>query len=250
MKYYIITGTSSGIGEALAKRLLEKQEKVFCISRNNNLMLAQLAKDTGGWLRFFTSDLNELHQLPDLLTKVFLDIDPKDASGITLINNAGVLDPVGYAGTLNNRKTEIHFTTNLLAPAILINIFIELSANFNIPKTILNISSGAASSPYPGWSNYCASKAALDMLTRTIGMEQRERPHPVRIFSVAPGIVDTNMQKTIRGTSKKQFPLREKFDKLYEENKLSKPDEVARKIISLLDSDLPPTGEIVDLRNI
>ena len=249
MNYYIITGTSSGIGEALAKQLLEKQEKVFCISRNNNKMLAQLAKDTGGWLRYFKADLTETQKIPDLLTEIFSAIDPKNATSLTLINNAGVLEPVGYAGTLNNRETEIHFTTNLLAPAILINSFIELSNDFNIPKRILNISSGAASSPYPGWSNYCASKAALDMLTRTIGMEQRERPNPVRIFSLAPGIVDTNMQKTIRGTSKEQFPLREKFDKLYQENKLSKPEEVAKKIISLFDSDLPSTGEIADLRN-
>ena len=247
--YYIITGTSSGIGEALAKQLLQNREKVFCISRNNNQMLADLALDTGGWLKYYIADLTEIQKLPELLSEIFSAIDPGDASGLTLINNAGVLEPVGYSGTLNNRATEIHFTTNLLAPAILINTFIELAANFNIPKTILNISSGAASNPYPGWSNYCASKAALDMLSRTIGMEQRDLPNPVRIFSLAPGIVDTNMQKTIRGKSKEQFPLRDKFDKLYEENKLSKPDEVAKKIISLFSADLPSTGDIADLRN-
>lgn len=250
MRYYIITGTTSGIGEALAKQLLKKREKVFCISRNSNQMLTELAQNTGGWLRYFKANLTEIQKLPDLLTKIFSDIDTKNASHLTLINNAGVLEPVGYSGTLNNQEIGTHLTTNLLAPAILINTFIELSANFNIPRTILNISSGAASNPYPGWSNYCASKAALDMLTRTIGMEQRDCPNPVRIFSLAPGIVDSNMQKTIRGTSKEQFPLRNKFDKLHQENKLSKPDEVANKIISLLSSYLPSTGEIADLRNL
>ena len=250
MTYYIITGTSSGIGEALAKELLQKEGKVLCISRNNNQMLSELAKETGGWLQYFKADLSEIQKIPGLLAEVFSAINQKDAAGITLINNAGVLEPVGYSGTLNNREIENHLTINLLAPAVLINTFIDLSANFNIPRTILNISSGAASNAYPGWSNYCASKAALDMLTRTIGMEQRDRPNPVKIFSLAPGIVDTNMQKTIRGTSKEQFPLRDKFDKLYRENKLSKPEEVAKKIISLLTSDLPSTGEILDLRNL
>lgn len=250
MNYYIITGTSSGIGEALAKQLLLMREKVFCISRNNNQMLTKLAESTGGWLRYFKADLTKIQEIPDLLIEIFSEINPKVASGISLVNNAGVLEPVGLSGNLNNRETEIHFTTNLLAPAVLINTFIELTANFNIPKTIVNISSGAASNPYPGWSNYCASKAGLDMLTRTIGMEQRDRPNPVRIFSLAPGIVDTNMQKTIRGTSEEQFPLRVKFDKLYEENKLSAPDEVAKKIISLFSSGFPLNGEIADLRNL
>ena len=250
MIYYIITGTSSGIGEALAKHLIQEQEKVFCISRSKNQKLIELAAETGGWLRYFTTDLTETHKLPGLLSEIFSAIDTKDASGLILINNAGVLDPVGYSGTLNNLETEVHFKTNLLAPAILINTFIDLAKDFNISKTIVNISSGAASSPYPGWSNYCASKAALDMLTRTIGMEQLDQPNPVRIFSLAPGIVDTNMQKTIRATSKEQFPLKEKFDKLYQENKLSKPDDVAKKIIALLCADLPSTGEIADLRNL
>lgn len=250
MNYYIITGTSSGIGEALAKQLLQNGEMVLCISRNNNQMLTNLAKETGGRLRYFKADLTEIKKIPKLLSEIFSTIEPKKASGLTLINNAGVLEPVGYSGTLNNLETEVHFTTNLLAPAILINTFIELSTDFTIPMTILNISSGAASNPYPGWSNYCASKAALDMLTRTIGVEQRDLPNPVRIFSLAPGIVDTNMQKTIRSTSKEQFPLRDKFDKLYQENKLSNPDEVAKKIISLFFSDHPSTGEIADLRNL
>lgn len=250
MNYYIITGTSSGIGEALATQIVQGQEKVFCISRNKNQKLIDLAAGIGGWLRYFTTDLTETHKLPGLLSEIFSAIDPNDASGLILINNAGVLEPVGYSGTLNNRETEVHFKTNLLAPAILINTFIDLAKDFNISKTIVNISSGAASSPYPGWSNYCASKAALDMLTRTIGMEQRDRLNPVRIFSLAPGIVDTNMQKTIRGTSKQQFPLRDKFDKLHQENKLSRPDDVAKKIISLLSANLPSTGEIADLRNL
>lgn len=250
MHYYIITGTSSGIGEAIAMQLLEKESKVFCISRSNNKQLIDYARENDRWLRYITADLTETEKLPDILSEIFTDIASTDVSTLTLINNAGVLEPVGFSGTLDNHKTEAHFKTNLLAPAILINTFIELSSTFEIPRTIVNISSGAAINPYAGWSNYCASKAALDMLTSAVGLEQQNQPNPVRIFSIAPGIVDTKMQKTIRSKRKEQFPLKEKFDQLYLENKLSKPGIVAKKIISLLSSDLPVSGEIADLRNL
>jgi benzil reductase ((S)-benzoin forming) len=250
MNYYIITGTSSGIGEAIAMQLLENDSKVFCISRSNNKALIDYAGRRDAWLKYYTTDLTVTEKLPPLLFDIFAAIAPNDVSAFTLINNAGVLEPVGFSGTLDSHKTEVHFKTNLLAPAILINTFIELSSIFKVPRTIVNISSGAAINPYAGWSNYCASKAALDMLTRTIGLEQRELTNPVRIFSIAPGIVDTAMQKTIRDKSIEQFPLREKFDKLYQENKLSKPEVVAKKIIALLSSDFPVTGEIADLRNL
>ena len=250
MDYYLITGTSSGIGEAIAFQLLELESKVFCISRTNNQQLIDYSRENDRWLKYHIADLTETEKLPALLSEIFAAIDSTDISSLTLINNAGVLEPVGFSGTLDNLETEIHFKTNLLAPAILINTFIGLASTFEIPKTIINISSGAAISPYAGWSNYCASKAALDMLTRAIGLEQRDQPNPVRIFSIAPGIVDTKMQGTIRNKSMEQFPLREKFDKLHQENKLSKPGSVAKKIIALLSADFPVTGEIADLRNL
>lgn len=250
MNYYIITGTSSGIGEAIAMQLLEENSKLLCISRSSNKQLIDDARKKNGWLKYFTSDLTETEKLPGLLSEIFKTIDTDDVSAITLVNNAGLLEPVGFSGTLDNLETDLHFKTNLVAPAILINTFIELSSSYEVPRTIVNISSGAAINPYAGWSNYCASKAALDMLTRAIGLEQQDQPNPIRIFSIAPGIVDTRMQKTIRDKSIEQFPLRTKFDKLHQENKLSKPEVVAKKIISLLSSDFPVTGEIADLRNL
>ncbi|MDY0101594.1 MAG: (S)-benzoin forming benzil reductase [Lentimicrobium sp.] len=250
MNYYIITGTSSGIGEAIAMQLLNRNNKVFCISRKNNQQLIDYSQKQDKWLKYHQVDIALTEYLPAFFSELFESIGPTNVSSITLINNAGVLEPVGFSGTLDNQKTELHFKTNLLAPAILINTFIELSSSYNVPRTIVNISSGAAINPYAGWSNYCASKAALNMLTRAIGMEQQNQPNPVRIFSIAPGIVDTNMQKTIRSNSKEQFPLKEKFEQLYLENKLSEPEIVAKKIITLLSSDFPVTGEIADLRNL
>jgi len=250
MNYYIVTGTSSGIGEAIAKKLIHRKEKVFCISRQINESLKALATKNHSGLWYYETDLTQTGKIPGILKEIFSFIDEGEVANVVLINNAGTLEPLGKSGSFNPGLIENHFKTNVIAPAILINEFIRLSERLNAKKTIVNISSGAASTPYAGWSNYCAAKSALDMLTRTIGEEQKSKENPVRIFSVAPGIVDTKMQETIRNTNEEQFPMREKFEKLFTENRLSKPDDVADKIISLLFSDFPLTGDVADLRNL
>ena len=250
MNYYIVTGTSSGIGEAIAKKLIHRKEKVFCISRQINESLKALATKNHSWLWYYETDLTQTLKIPGILKEIFSFIDEGEVANVVLINNAGTLEPLGKSGSFNPGLIENHFKTNVIAPAILINEFIRLSEKLDAKKTIVNISSGAANTPYEGWSNYCAAKAALDMLSRTIGEEQKSKENPVRIFSVAPGIVDTKMQEIIRNTNEEQFPMREKFEKLYTENRLSKPDDVADKIISLLFSDFPLTGDVADLRNL
>jgi len=250
MNYYIVTGTSSGIGEAIAKKLIHRKEKVFCISRQINESLKALATKNHSGLWYYQTDLTQTAKLPVIFKEIFSFIDENEVANVVLINNAGTLEPLGKSGSLNTGLIENHFKTNVIAPAILINEFIRLSERLNAKKTIVNISSGAASTPYAGWSNYCAAKSALDMLTRTIGEEQKSKENPVRIFSVAPGIVDTKMQETIRNSNEELFPMKQKFEKLYAENKLSKADDVADKIISLLFSDFPLTGDVADLRNL
>ena len=65
-------------------------------------------------------------------------------------------------------------------------------------KRILNISSGAGRNPYEGWGAYCTTKAGLDHFSRVVAMEQANEQYPVEIVSIAPGIIDTDMQATIR----------------------------------------------------
>jgi benzil reductase ((S)-benzoin forming) len=133
---------------------------------------------------------------------------------------------------------------------LLTDCFIRHTDPLKVPKSVINIGSGAAISPYAGWGPYCSSKAGLEMFTRTTSLEQLSKTHPVRILSLLPGVVDTSMQNKLRNSDIADFPMKPRFEQLYRENLLSRPNEVADKIISLIFEQLPGESEIIDLRKI
>jgi benzil reductase ((S)-benzoin forming) len=130
---------------------------------------------------------------------------------------------------------------------ILSSVFTTVTDSYAIPKVILNISSGAAFYPYSGWSVYCSSKAGLDMFTKVAGLEQAAEQQPVIIFALAPGIIETGMQESIRETDLALFPDRDKFISLHEEGKLAKPDDVAKIIIRSIFNNSLVTGSVVTI---
>ncbi len=247
MRYFIITGTSSGLGEALARKVISDHEKVFCISRRLNQSLKELADEMHEGLWYFEQDLTEVSGIPDLMNEVFSYIDKSLATEIVLINNAGVVEPVGPLGKFSIEDIKRHLEINLMVPIAMTNEFIRLSSGFQCLKTVINISSGAAYNPYFGWSLYCSSKAGLDMLTKTVGLEKEF--NNIRILSVAPGVVDTGMQEKLRDVNETDFPMKQKFVRLHEDDKLVKPEIAAGNILKLLESN-PETGSITDLRKI
>jgi benzil reductase ((S)-benzoin forming) len=247
MKYFIITGASSGLGEALAKEVITSQHKIFCISRNINHHLKDLASEnrTGFW--YFEQNLTDVSRIPDLVKEIFTYIDNTAVSEIVLINNAGVVEPVKPLGKCNVDELVNSIQINLTAPIVLINEFIKNSLSLNCLKTVVNISSGAAFNPYFGWAAYCSSKAGIDMITRTVGLENDF--NNVRIMSIAPGVVDTSMQTRLRDVDEADFPMKQKFVRLFEEERLTKPKTAAVKILNIIDNP-PVTGSITDLRKI
>ena len=109
------------------------------------------------------------------------------------------------------------------------------------------MSSGAAFYPYSGWSIYCSSKAGLDMFTKVAGLEQTSEEHRLTIFALAPGIIETGMQESIRETDLALFPDRDKFISLHEEGKLAQPQDVAEIILSTLFNNSLVTGSVVTI---
>lgn len=248
MKYFIITGTSSGLGEALATRVIEQKHKLFCISRRENKKLKNLAKELNIDLWYLSFDLSKTIKIKSLMDDIFSGIDIYSASELVLINNAGIVEPIGPLGKYNIEEIQQHVSVNFTAPIALSNEFIRRTGSLNIKKSIINISSGAASNPYYGWSLYCSTKAALDMFTKTVGLEQTGLSNPYNIISIAPGVIDTPMQEKIRDIQPDIFPMKPKFEKLFEENQLVEPSKVASHILTLIDQMAINTGEILDLR--
>lgn len=248
MNYYIITGASRGIGEATASALIKKNNYLICVSRNENKALIQKARSHGVDIVYFNKDLSKAEELEQISIEIMRLINKQKAERIALINNAGMLEPIGPVHTVETGKLISHVHVNLLAPMILTSVFINALQLLSIPKTIMNISSGAAQNTYYGWSAYCTGKAGIDMLTRTVAQEQQHVQHPVKIFSFAPGIVATSMQEMIREQTPENFKMVDKFIELKEKNLLSEPSEVGKTIASALFDDKIKHGDIIDIR--
>lgn len=247
MNYYIITGASRGIGEALTRKLIIRGNTIFAVSRTLNEDLVELAANLDVPLYYTETDLSKREEAVSYINQVFSRIQLTENDRIALINNAGILEPVAPLKSTDFETAEKHLALNLLAPIVLSSVFIAKTESAPIQKVILNMSSGAAFYPYSGWSVYCSSKSGLEMVTKVAGLEQATAEYPLTIFALAPGIIETGMQESIRETDLALFPERDKFISLHEEGKLAKPDDVAEIILSTLFNNSIVTGSVVTI---
>ena len=174
----------------------------------------------------------------------------ENAESIVLVNNAGQIGDIKPMGKSNNSAIADLFTVNLTAVAILMNNFIEKYQFLNTQKTILNVSSGAGKNPIEGWATYCGSKAAVDLLSLTTFNEQAREKNPIMIYAVAPGVVDTEMQQSIRNSNEKDFTKHKHFVDLKANNELTSPTEVAEKYYRILQNPRQFTECIFSLRDV
>jgi benzil reductase ((S)-benzoin forming) len=136
----------------------------------------------------------------------------------------------------------------MVAPALLCNAFLKKYPSTQ--KTIVNISSGAANYPVDGWSTYCSSKAGLQMLSEVLALEAEKRNDTsLKVYSVAPGVVDTEMQQHIRQSSEHNFSRVEHFKNLKKDNQLTSSQDVAKKLAELLQNQAKFREVKQDVRN-
>ena len=162
-----------------------------------------------------------------------------------LINNAASIGEINSLNLKSNENIINEYNLNIIAPTLLCKKFIYQYRN--IKKLILNISSGAAKNAIASWSIYCASKSALDMLTNVI---DKENHFMLDVFSVHPGIVNTNMQKTIRNTNPKFFPEINKFKSYYKNNELENVTMVSKKLYFIIKNTKQFETNIISIRDI
>ncbi|WP_252502572.1 SDR family NAD(P)-dependent oxidoreductase [Sporosarcina sp. Marseille-Q4943] len=240
MNIFIVTGASKGIGFELMKQLKSRGDKVIGMARTNAI----------GDEDMLTVDLLQIGRLAELISNV-VEENVSSATSFTLINNAGTVEPIGMIGTIDEAKLSEALAVNLTAPMILSNAFISALEKFEGDKRIVNISSGAGRNPYEGWGVYCTTKAGLDHFSRVVSLEQKQAEYPVDILSIAPGIIDTGMQETIRASNADDFPLHDRFVDYKRHGHLSSAEETASKLIAVLDrEDFGSLGPIADIRKI
>ena len=142
-------------------------------------------------VRALPCDVSDASQVQSALSDVIASTGRIDV----LVNNAGTIDPIGRIAEVDAEAWSKGLRANLEGAFYLIRYVLPpmLAARRGF---ILNLSSGAASAPLEGWSAYCAAKAGLAMLTRCVNEEYRAAG--ISCLALRPGLVDTDMQQTIR----------------------------------------------------
>lgn len=247
----ILTGTSRGLGAALAYALATEGNHLITLARNAHPDLARNARDHGCRLEEHLVDLSQPEAALAVATRIFAGL-PRRAQRYLLINNAGTLGPVGAAGTGRALDIAAAFNLNVTAAMVLTSHFLQATQGLTPNRRILNISSGAGRKPQAGWGVYCATKAALDMYTRTVKLEQQalhdQGRSSARIAALAPGVLDTHMQADIRASDPADFPAQARFVARHTAGELVSPEQAAARILTYLERDDFGATEVDDIR--
>ena len=151
------------------------------------------------------------------------------------VNNAGVLTPIAPLREADPAELATNVEVNVLGVMYGSAAFARHVRGRTGGGVLVNISSGAATTPYEGWAAYCAAKAAVDQLTRVVAAEEADAG--LRAHAVAPGVVDTDMQALIRASTEERFPAVERFRAMARDAAFNSPAWVADQVLRLLDGD-------------
>jgi benzil reductase ((S)-benzoin forming) len=231
---YIVTGASRGMGLAIALQLLSPQHALLCLARRTSDPLAQAAQAAKASCEQWEQDLAQPVEAAARLD-AWLRAQPAGAfSGATLINNAGVVPPPGALADSGTTDLSNALRVGLEAPLLLTAAFLRATSPWAGPRRVLNISSGLGRRAMAGSAAYCAAKAGMDHYSRAVALEEAQRANGARIVSLAPGVIDTDMQMQLRSADAARFPERERFVQLQAQGQLSSPAQAAAKVLAYL----------------
>ena len=242
---FLVTGASKGLGRSIALEIANSGATVIALARNSselNEIEAKLKTISANSIAL-SCDLSkstDISNASDLILSKF-----EHLSGI--VHNAGMINPIGNMLDISQDDWELTLKVNLLGVQDLTG---SLDAVIGGEKhtRVTTISSGASQRSLHGWSAYCVSKAGLDMWTKCMA-EEGENEN-ISALAIAPGIVDTAMQEDIRSADESSFPLLQNFKDYYANGELSKPDDVAIKLLPYCLGDLGNNGDRLDVRNL
>ena len=241
MNLYIVTGTTRGLGAALAAEIAK--------DAGNELIAIGRAPDgdiPGGV--HFAADLADSSAVAPLVARIASRIGTRRYEKAVLINNAGIVQPVAPLERADPTDIERNLQVNLVAPMVLMREFLRITEGSARLRRIVNISSGAGRRPISGWSAYCAAKAGLDMATRVVALEAQSRGLAIEAVSLAPGVIDTGMQEHVRGADASDFADVERFRQMKADGTLREAIDVARDILKAEASGRLAGNPVADLR--
>jgi NAD(P)-dependent dehydrogenase (short-subunit alcohol dehydrogenase family) len=231
---YILTGASRGMGLSMAEQLLQKGNALLCMSRHANPDLALVAQKADVPLTQWEQDLAEGAAASERLSAWLHSQNSANFASVTLINNAGVIPPIVPLSQSHPADLAQALRVGLEAPMQLCAAFLGATAAWTMPRKVLNISSGLGRFPMASQAGYCAAKAGMDHFTRCMALDEALQPNGAKVCSLAPGVIDTDMQVQLRGAAGEAFPDQAKFLQLKAQGQLSSPAQAAEQVLRFL----------------
>ena len=237
-KVAFISGASRGVGAGLAERFAEAGLRLVLCSRTPPVLPAGEAVISAS---LDVRDEKGLEALVAEAEERFGAID-------LWVNNAGVLDPIQPIRDVSLEDFREHIDINLTGVFVGSRTYVRHLRRCQKGGVLINVSSGAAWNPYAGWGAYFAGKAGVERLTEVVAVEEAEIG--LRAHSIAPGVVDTEMQSLIRASSAEDFPDVERFKELKQTGSFNSTRFVADEFLAIaFDPDRKPDSVAVRLEN-
>jgi NAD(P)-dependent dehydrogenase (short-subunit alcohol dehydrogenase family) len=231
----VLTGHSRGLGAAIAAELAGRGIPVMALARRQGADMPGVTQ--------VATDLSDTAALSAWLAGGALQAFLAGADTVLLVNNAGMLQPVGPLSSHAPADVARAISLNVAVPLMLAAAVAAVDA---AERRVLHVSSGAGRNAYPGWAVYCAGKAALDHHARAAALDQAAG---LRIVSLAPGVIDTDMQAQIRATDVEHFPLLDQFQALKANGALASPTDCAQRLVAFALSPDFGAEAVADLRD-
>jgi len=243
MNLYVVTGTTKGLGQALASRIQADTSNIL-------VSIARSPAATPQRGLHIRADLGVSADITRAGEEMTRFVTGQSFERAVLINNAGVVSPVAPLEQADPAQLERNLVVNLVAPVLLMRAFLRATQGVGL-RRVINISSGAGRRPVSGWTGYCSAKAGLDMASRVAALEARARGLAVEVASLAPGVVDTDMQTQVRSQSPDAFVDVARFKHMKEAGELRPPADVAADILRAeREGRLAGDDAVLDLRSL
>ena len=256
-RLFILTGASRGMGLAMAQQLLQPGSTLVCMARNTNPQL-DTAAPPGAVLQQWTADLSEPVPAAQRLRTWLAGQPAGRYASATLINNAGVIAGIAPLSACTSAQDMDELAralrVGLEAPMLLTAAFLGATEAWAAPphgvaRKVLNISSGLGRRAMASQAAYCAAKAGMDHFTRCLALDEAAKPHGAKVCSLAPGVIDTDMQVQLRNANPADFPDVQSFAALKTGGMLTSPAAAAARVLAWLERADFGSNPVADVRD-
>ena len=244
----ILTGGSRGMGLAMGQQLLQQGHHLLCIARKTSSELKPFANQPEQLLQW-EQDLAQSATAAQRLRTWLTTLKSNDWSSITLINNAGVIPQIAPLSQLPAADMINALRVGLEAPMALTGAFLGATEGWEVPRKVLNISSGLGRRAMASQASYCTAKAGMDQFSSCVALEEAAKPHGAKIVSLAPGVIDTDMQVQLRSAASDDFPDVGRFAQLHAAGQLTSAQDAAARVLAWLKRADFGEQVVADVRN-